>query len=127
VTADVTVNVVGLAELTRTMRKAGKDISELKDAHTAAATIVAERASQLAPRRSGALAGSIRPAKQAARARVNVGGGRIKYANPIHWGWPARNIAPSLFLTDAAEQTKAEWLEQYERDIQQALDAVRGA
>ena len=124
---DVAVNVVGLAELTRTMRKAGVDIAELKLAHTKAAQIVADRAAEFAPRRSGALAGSIRPAKQANRARIMAGSAKVPYANPIHWGWPSRGIGAQPFLSDAAQETEAEWTAAYVADVQAALDKVKGA
>jgi hypothetical protein len=127
VSGDIGIRVEGIAELTRTMRKAGKDLSELKDAHTKAAQMVADRAAELAPRRSGALAGTIRPAKQANRARVMAGSAKVKYAAPIHWGWPARNIGSQPFLTDAATETESAWVEQYFRDVQAALDDVKGA
>jgi len=121
------IRIEGLDELARTMRKAGVDISELKDAHTRAASIVADYAAGIAPRRSGRLAGSIRPAKQAKRARIMAGSAAVPYAGPIHWGWPARNIEASLFLSRAAQATEAQWTKAYLDDVQAALDKVTGA
>jgi hypothetical protein len=121
------IRIEGLDELARSMRRAGQDMTELKEAHTRAAAIVADRAAELAPRRSGRLAGSIRPAKQAKRARIMAGGAKVPYANPIHWGWPSRNIAASMFMVDAAQQTEPEWTKAYFEDVQAILDKVRGA
>jgi hypothetical protein len=121
------LQVEGLDTLVRTMRRAGVDISELKDAHTRAASIVASEAAARAPRRSGRLAGSIRPAKQVKRARVMAGGASVPYAGPIHWGWPARNIPANPFMTEAAQGTEPEWTRAYLEDVQKALDNVRGA
>jgi uncharacterized protein YcsI (UPF0317 family) len=125
--AEIGIRIEGLDALVRSMRKAGVDISELKEAHIRAAAIVADRAAELAPRRSGRLAGSVRPAKQAKRARIQAGSAKVPYANPIHWGWPSRNIASQPFLSDAAQQTEAEWTAAYLEDVQAALDKVRGA
>lgn len=122
-----TVRIEGLDELVRTMRRAGDDLSDLKDANTRAANIVAARAEQLAPKRTGRLAGNIRPAKQAGRARVMAGSSSVPYAGPIHWGWPARHIAENPFLSNAAVETQPEWLTAYTEDVQTALDKVRGA
>ena len=108
------------------MKRAGADIDELKDAHTRAAQIVATYAAQIAPRRSGRLAGSIRTAKQVKRARVVAGRASVPYAAPIHWGWPSRNIAAQPFMSDAAQATESEWVNAYMADVQKALDKVKG-
>jgi len=124
---DVGVEIIGLAELTRTLRKAGEDISELKEAHRAAGEIVASYASSIAPRRSGRLASSIRPMKQARRARVVAGRASVPYAQPIHWGWAARGIKGQPFLSDAARATEGQWLPKYLADVEAALERVVGA
>jgi hypothetical protein len=123
---DAQVKVEGLNNLVRTMKRAGVDIHELKDAHHAAGEIVARDAAARAPRDTGALAGSIKAARQVRRARVQAGSSRVPYAAPIHWGWPARNIAANPFISDAAQATEPRWVEQYQRDVQHALDQVRG-
>ena len=121
------IRIAGLDELARSMKRAGQDIDELKDAHWRASEIVARAASSLAPRRSGKLAGSIRSTRQVKRARVQAGRASVPYAAPIHWGWPARNIDASMFVTRAAQQTEAEWTKAYLDDVQAALDKVKGA
>jgi hypothetical protein len=125
--ADVGVRVEGLATLTRTMRKAGEDLADLKDANARAAQVVVSAAAAMAPRRSGRLASSIRGTRAAGRARVQAGRASVPYAGPIHWGWPARRIGAQPFLTDAAQATEGTWLPQYLKDVQAALDGVRGA
>lgn len=124
---EVGIKVEGLNELIRTMNKAGQDISELKDAHHRAGEIVASYAASIAPRRSGRLAGTIRAARQARRARVQVGRANVPYAGPIHWGWPARHIAAQPFLSEAAQATESTWRPIYEKAIADALEKVRGA
>lgn len=125
-TSDIGIQIQGLSDLTRTMKRAGVDITELKDAHTRAASIVADRAAALAPKRSGNLAGSIRPAKQVGRARIMAGTKAVPYAGPIHWGWPSRNIKANEFLSRAAQETEPEWTKAYFEDVQKALDKVKG-
>lgn len=120
------IRIEGLDALARSMRKAGVDIEELKSAHTRAGEIVAARAEQLAPRRSGKLAGSIRAMRQVKRARIVAGRASVPYAAPIHWGWPARGIEANPFISQAAQETEAEWTAAYLADVQTALDNVRG-
>lgn len=126
-TAETGIRVEGLNMLVRTMRKAGKDLDDLKDAHAKAGAIVANYAADIAPRRSGKLAGSIRAAKQVRRARVQAGRASVPYAAPIHWGWPRRGIEANPFLSHAAQATEPTWRPAYERAVQEALDKVKGA
>ena len=120
------VEVKGMRELRSTMKKAGEDLADLKTVHQAAGMIVVGRAQSLAPKRSGALAGSIRASRLAAGVAVKVGGAGTPYAGPIHWGWPARNIAANPFLTNAAQQTEEEWTALYYAELEKIVDRVEG-
>lgn len=122
-----TYKVEGLDAFITSLRRAGADISDLKDANAKAGAIIASAASARAPRRTGRLASNIRSARQAKRVVVMAGGARVPYAGPIHWGWAAHNIAAQPFLSDAAQQTQSEWLPGYSADLQHILDKVRGA
>lgn len=121
------VRVEGARQLRRTLKRAGDDLGDLKDANKRAGDIVANAASRSAPRRSGALAGSLRASRAAASATVRGGGARIPYANPIHWGWPARNIKAQPFLSDAATSTQPVWLPAYEADVKRIVNRIEGA
>jgi len=109
------------------MNRAKEDVSELKDAHRRVGNLVAQVASATGPRRSGKLAGSVRSTRQAKRARVVAGGSAIPYAGPIHWGWPARGISARPFISEAAQDSESQWVPIYKRDVQAALDKVKGA
>lgn len=137
----VSVKVRGAAELRRTLKKAGVDVKQLKDINRAAAQIVSTAAAAAAPiggpyksvgrgrpRKPGKLKASIRPfATQ--RAAVVKGGfaGRVPYAGVIHYGWPARNIRPQPFASNAAERTEPIWTKQYERKVREVINSVHGA
>lgn len=124
---DWTVKVDGARELRRALGRAGTDLRQLNDAHRAASTIVAQAAGAYVPRRSGVLAASIRPQGTRARARVAAGGAAVPYAGPIHWGWPARHIAPTLFITEAASNTEPIWTGRYEDEIAKIVGKVNDA
>lgn len=121
------LKVEGLNRLVRTLTRAKVDISDLKRANQTAGEIVAAAARASAPRRDGNLAGSIRAAKQARRARIMAGNAAVPYAAPIHWGWPARNIAANPWISQAARATEGQWTEQYRADVIAALSNVKGA
>lgn len=112
------IEVEGGPELRRAFRKLGDRANDLKDVHRDAAELVADRAEQLAPRLSGALADSIRVEARKTGAAVRAGGTRlVPYAGPIHYGWRIRNIEPQPFLTDAASERRSDVLELYEKRV----------
>lgn len=121
------VEVDGLAELRRNLRRLGEDVADLKAANERAARIVAEAAAARAPRRTGRLAASLRATRAVGRASVLAGGASVPYAGPVHWGWEARHIEPNPFTVEAAEDTQPQWLPVYERELQRLCDRVRGA
>lgn len=121
-----TVRVLGERELKRTLRRAGRDLDEVKDAHRKAAAFVANAAAARAPRRTGALASTVRGNNAARKATVSAGRARVPYAGPIHWGWPARNITAQPFIADAAQDTEPAWVRLYLDDIKDIIGKVRG-
>lgn len=104
----------------------GDDLSDLKDANAAVAQLVAAEASRRAPHRSGRLAANVRGNRAAGRATVAAGGARLRYAGPIHYGWPAHHIEPQPFITTAAQATESSWLPVYEQAIGAVVDTVNG-
>lgn len=121
------VQVIGGARLRSTLKRAGADMADLKDANQEAGQIVAGEARPISPHRSGRLAASVRAARQVGRARIQAGGAAVPYAGVIHWGWPSHNIAPQPFISTAAVATEPQWLPLYLDNVQKLCDSVRGA
>lgn len=121
-----TVEVVGARELRRTLAKAGADLGDFKAAHREVGAFVGSRSVALAPKVSGALAGSMRPSSAKTSAVVRFGSKAIPYAGVIHWGWPGHNIAANPFASTAAETTESQWLPVYMARIDQIVNSVRG-
>lgn len=121
------VQVIGAKELRRTLKRAGSNMDDLKDAHAAAGAIVVAAGRTTAPRRSGSLAGTVRSSRAAASAVIRAGGASVPYAGPIHWGWPARGIAAQPWLSEAATSTEPEWTAAYEKAVDQILATIQGA
>lgn len=118
------VQIKGLTRLRSTIKKAGADMADMKDANQQAERLVQLRATQIAPRRTGRLAGSLKTPRAVSRARVQS---NLVYAGVIHWGWARRNIPAQPFLTEAATQTQDQWLDQYQRAVQKLANSVQGA
>jgi hypothetical protein len=121
------VEVEGLNRFVSTWRRAGADMADFKDANQRAGTIVVSAANLRVPRRTGALASSIRSARQVKKAVVYYGKASVPYAGPIHWGWPSHHIRAQPFVTDAAQETEPIWTREYSNDLQKIVDGIRGA
>lgn len=116
--APVGIRVTGLDEVRRGLRALQADLpKELTRIHRQAAETVAEAARRKAPRRSGRLAGSVKPQAGQKYARVAAGRKLVPYAGPIHFGWPKRNIRPQPFLTDAIHEHAPRVLDDYLREL----------
>lgn len=119
------LEVEGLGKLVSTMRKAGIDMSDLKQANKKAGTIVANAGRAVAPRRTGRLAASIKPANQARRARIRAGGGGVRHARFQEFG--TRKNRATHYLYGSAAKTRGEWLPAYEWELNIILSRIQGA
>ncbi len=108
VSGDMRLRVEGLGRTLRSMSKAGADAEDMKDLMHSIGEVVVRAAQP--PTLSGALARTIRAGRGKTKAVVRAGGARAPYAGVIHYGWPARNIEPHPFLTDAIKQTRSQLL-----------------
>lgn len=121
------IRVEGLKELRADLRRlADSDLkNELKDAHRAVSDLIVKRALPRVPVLTGRLKASVRALASQTAARGAVGGARVPYAPPIHWGWPAKGIPRRPFLLDALDEAKGDGVDIYEARIDRLLDKVR--
>lgn len=115
------VQITGLRETVRALERFGVDVEDLRAAFgQISAEIVAEASAQV-PTRSGALGGSIRPARTKNKAVVRAGAGAVPYAGVINYGWPAHGIAATDFLTGPANADTAGKARQIEANLQDLI------
>ncbi|MGX9346384.1 hypothetical protein [Microbacterium sp. KNMS] len=129
--ARAAITVGGGSTLARTLRKAGVDLKELKPVNRAAAEIAMEQARQDAPVVSGRLRDTLRVGATNRAGVVRAGNNRtsasgVRYAGPVHWGWPGRGIAANPFMTRAARATQNRWVRLYENFTNRILNKVKG-
>ena len=121
------VRVEGAREFRATCKKAAVDLSSMQETHWKASALVWRKAVPRTPKRTGRLAASVRNAGTKTAAIVRAGSSAVPYAGVIHWGWPARNIAPQPWIADTAAESRDEWLAVYEAGVQKVLNTIRGA
>jgi len=118
------IQVTGAKELRSALKRMGADLSDLRAINLSAAKVVAADAKARAPRRSGALANSIRPLATRTTGSVAAGRTMVPYAGPIHFGWPARNIEPQPFLYEALDNRSGEVVQKYEDEVARLVTRV---
>ena len=121
------LEVTGGRELRKTLKAATGDLKDMRAANLKAAQVVLPRALALVPRRSGALARTIRAGATARAAVIRAGSARVPYANVQEWGWARHNIPSQPYLTPAARETEPAWTAVYRAQVQTILDKVKGA
>lgn len=112
----VTVEIDGVRDIVRAIRKIEDGAGDLKHVHGEAASNIAGSVNP--PVRTGRLAASVRSSGQAGAGVIRAGKAAVPYAGPIHWGWPRRNIKANPFLVTAAERKTPQTIDIYEDGIQ---------
>lgn len=115
----VRVDVDGDRQLHDTARRAADDLDDLEPVDQAAATIAANRARAIAPKASGYLASTIRADDGNVVATA-------PYAGVIEYGWPARNIKPQPYLTQAVAVTEAQLVALYAHHTDETIHDIKG-
>jgi hypothetical protein len=113
--SQVSVQVEGLKGFVRSLEKAGVEVDDLKDVFGAVAAEGAKVAAGFTPTDTGALRNTVRGNRAKNKAVVMFGKGRVKYAGPILYGWPKRNIVGSRTIAktdDVLSRTAPQMLDQ---------------
>lgn len=112
--------ITGLRETVRNLERLGVEVEDLKAAFVAIADQVVDEASALVPVDTGALKGTIRPARTKNKAVVRAGtAGRVPYAGVINYG--GAGIAGTGFLTTPANRDPAGKAQQIEDSLEDLI------
>lgn len=117
----VRIRVEGLSRTIRALQQAGAKSEDMRDLMHQLGTVVVLAARPMARRQSGAMAASTRAGRGKTKAVVRAGGARVPYAGVQHYGWPARNITPNPFLTNALQATRPAVLHQLNQGLGKLL------
>ncbi|MFE6404782.1 hypothetical protein [Streptomyces alboflavus] len=121
------VAVEGGRELRRRLRTIEGGLAELKEEHKWIASFVLRLAAPGSPRRTGRLAASGRASGTQTASVIRYGGARAPYAGPIHYGWPARHIAPHEWVIRAAKGTERTWTAHFQETVRRLVERTPGA
>ena len=133
------VQVKGAARLRRTLKAAGVDMKQLRDANRAAAASILPIAIGSAPvgqpqplhwarpHTPGTLKSSLRVGATNRAGMIRAGRKSIPYAGPIHYGWAARGNKTNNWINEAVTRNENVWIRVYMDHIDDVLDQIQGA
>lgn len=120
----MTYRVEGARELRRTLKRAGDDLTDLKEVHRRVGTFVSDRARPRTPSATGRLGASGRPGATKTAALVRFGGARAPYARFVHWGTKLMRARP--WVQEAAQSSQEVWETMYQQGVNRVLARIRG-
>lgn len=129
---DPLITVEGGRQLRATMRRAGMDMQRMKDAHAATARVAQQGITAKAPKKTGAMASTIRSSGTMSYAVVRAGFKSRPYAGPNNWGWPANaggirgSFGGEHWMYAGARATESAWVAVYAAEVQKIANTIRG-
>lgn len=131
------VRVEGAARLRRTLKQAGVDMKQLRDANREAARSVLPMAiagapvGQPAPAHwnappPGRLKASLRVAATNRAGIIRAGRKSLPYAGVVHWGNPHRGTRAQPWIMRAAQNNEHVWMSVYMDHIDDVLNSIEG-
>lgn len=122
------IEVDGIKSLYKVVQSLDREAARgMVTAGMKAAQVVADRAKIEAPRQTGALARSIRPARKQGGAAVRAGGtASVAYAKPVHFGYRTLPYKGNRFMFRAADASVDEAAALYLADVERIWNEVMG-
>lgn len=115
------VDITGVKETQVILQKLAKELESNIELNKELSTTLAQKASNMAPRLTGALASSVVGNPSAEKAQILAGSDAVPYAGVIEYGWPAKNIQARPYLTTAVNQNMGYIVEKYNDSIEKAI------
>lgn len=111
------VEVKGVDVLTAVLLKFSDDVKKLNGFGPEIGKLIANNASALAPKKTGALAASIGSVSTKDGVQVYAGSEKVPYAGVIEYGWPAKGRSAKPYLMPAVQNNMEAIIKKYEDGI----------
>lgn len=107
----VGLKVTGLRETVSALKSVGVSSDDLKEAWAPIGRDVVAKSQQVAPKRSGKMAGNIRASRRQNGVVVSVGGARVPYTSFVYFGSvhnprPIQFISVAMNMVDVADEVQ---------------------
>jgi phage gpG-like protein len=117
----ISVSIQGLDEVKNSLKKLGDALENNLDLNKELSTTLAQKASAMAPRLTGALASSVQGNPSEKKAQILAGSAAVPYAGVQEYGWPEKNIQAKPYLRPAVYNNMGYIIEKYNESIEAAI------
>lgn len=115
------VKVLGLEEAKRALIDFEKDVKSSNDISKDLSNTLAQKASALAPRLTGALASSVQGNPTEGKIEISAGNEAVPYAGVIEYGWDEKNKVAQPYLRPAVFDQMGYIEQKYNEQIEQSI------
>ncbi|PCE13988.1 hypothetical protein AUC47_04895 [Microbacterium sp. SZ1] len=125
----ISARVDGAAQLRRTLRKAGADMSDMRQVHKRVGGVIlpaARAGAPVGPDAGGHIGSTVRVGASQSATTIRAGNKRLVYGPRTHWGWLRRRQLPNMWITRAAQSTEARWTQVYFDGITDIINTIKG-
>jgi hypothetical protein len=113
----IEVSIQGVDEVKTSINNIVREIKSNLGLNKELSINLAQKASAIAPRLTGALASSIVGNGSSERAQIVAGSSAVPYAGVIEYGWPKKNIQAQPYLRTAVNNNMGYIVQKYEESI----------
>lgn len=117
----VQVSIQGIDQAEKAIKSLAKELENNLTLNKELSTTLAQKASAIAPRLTGALASSVQGNPSEKKAQILAGSAAVPYAGVIEYGWPAKNIKAQPYLRAAVNQNMEYIVEKYNESIRENI------
>ena len=115
------VVVTGVKETINALNLFVKDIEANQSLNREIGSTLSQKASAIAPKRTGALSRSVGFEASSNKATIFAGSAAVPYAGVIEYGWPQRNREAKPFLNPAVNNNMGFVVNKYDEEIQKSI------
>lgn len=115
------VKIEGLEQVKSSLEELAKDLENNLELNKEISSNLAQKASSMAPRLTGALASSVQGNPSEKKAQILAGSAAVPYAGTIEYGWAPRNIQAQPYLSKAVNSNMGYIVEKYNDAIKNSI------
>ena len=119
--AEASITIKGVEEVKSSLNKLAKDIEQNSNVISDLGKTIANSASAIAPKLTGALASSIGSKFENKTLQIYAGNKSVPYAGVIEYGWPQHNIDAQPYLNTALKENMGLIEKKYDEQIAQSI------
>jgi len=117
----IEINLIGVKEAQAAIDKLAVELEKNITLNKELSQTLAQKASAMAPRLTGALASSVVGNPSEEKAQILAGSEAVPYAGVIEYGWPNKNIQAKPYLRPAVNDNMNYIIAKYEDSIKENI------